>query len=85
MASLGLRNDSESLLRHESQLSCLEMFTERLNALLEMNLQRFYLENGEKRMKNLFRRISFYATSVSSYRGRMMELRGVDHGKDMLE
>jgi ariadne-1 len=75
VASLGLRHKPETLRSHESHHACLEMFTERLSQLLEMNLQRYYLEQGEKRLGNHFRRVAFYVASISSYQHRILQLR----------
>jgi ariadne-1 len=75
IASLGLRNDQAALEKHERQHSCLEMFTERLSQLTELNLHRLYLEHGGKGMKEHFQRLAFFATSVSKYQERMSTLR----------
>jgi ariadne-1 len=71
IASLGLRNDQEALKKHDKQHSCLEMFTERLSQLTEMNLHRLYQEQGVKGLKGHFQRLAFFATSVSKYQQRM--------------
>jgi hypothetical protein len=74
IASLGMRNDQIRLEAHENHHACLEMFTERLNRLTETNLHRMYLEEGERRVRNYFRRLSFYTMSVIKYADRISRL-----------
>ncbi|KAG7342051.1 IBR/half ring-finger domain containing protein [Nitzschia inconspicua] len=75
IASLGMRADEVALQKHERQHSCLEMFTERLSQLTEMNMHRFYLEQGENGLKRHFQRLAFFSKSVAKYQERMSAMR----------
>lgn len=74
VASFGLRKDPKRLKIHEGHHSCLEVFTERLSQLAETNLQRLYLEEGERGVKSHFRRLAFYTISVVRYTERITDL-----------
>jgi IBR domain, a half RING-finger domain/Zinc finger, C3HC4 type (RING finger) len=71
IASLGLRDDQATLEKHETQHSCLEMFTERLSQLTEMNLHRLYLEQGQNGLRGHLQKLAFFTASVEKYQERM--------------
>mmetsp|Transcript_18311 Transcript_18311/g.27120 ORF Transcript_18311/g.27120 Transcript_18311/m.27120 type:complete len:948 (+) Transcript_18311:648-3491(+) len=77
ITSFGLRNNAKMLAEYESHQGALEMLTERLSQLTELNLQRLYQEKGERCIVNYFNRISFYRLSIASYMKRVLDLASV--------
>jgi len=65
------------LAEYESHQGALEMLTERLSQLTELNLQRLYQEKGEQSVQNHFNRISFYRVSIASYMKRILDLESI--------
>ena len=72
IASLASRSDPKKLAVLESQQAALEIFTERLSQLTETNLQRLYMEQGEKRVQAHFQKEDFYRISVINYIDRFL-------------
>jgi hypothetical protein len=74
ITSFGLRTKSTLLSEYESHQGALELLTEKLSQLTEMNLQRIYTENGEQCVINHFQRLMVYRVSVSNYMNRILNL-----------
>lgn len=66
--------DQKSRVLHEDHHVCLEMFTERLSRLTEINLHSHYTLRGQREIILHFRRLSFFTVSVTKYIGRMATL-----------
>ena len=58
----------------ESYQGTLEMFTERLNQLIETSLHPLYVEKGELGIRSHFRALDFYELSVTCYMKRILSL-----------
>ena len=64
-------NDPKSIKLYEDHHACLEMFIGRLSHLTEANLHRKYALRGQVEMYLHFRRLAFYAVSVTKYMERI--------------
>jgi len=74
MTSFGLRKNPTKLAEFESHQGALEVLTEKLNQLTEMNAQRIFRERGQRSMTMHFQRLSYYQFSVCTYMTRILEL-----------
>jgi ariadne-1 len=74
ITSFGLRTSATVLSEYESHQGALELLTEKLSQLTEMNLQRIYTEKGEQCVINHFQRLMVYRVSVSNYMNRILNL-----------
>jgi ariadne-1 len=63
--------DPKSAKLHEDHHGCLEMFTERLSQLTEMNLHSQFMLGGQFEIDLHFRRLAFYTDSVTKYMERI--------------
>eukprot|EP00536_Pseudo-nitzschia_multiseries_P001205 jgi/Psemu1/180583/e_gw1.15.23.1 len=63
--------DPSSIKLYEDHHACLEMFTERLSQLTEVNLHRYYTLRGRVEIDLHFRRLAFYTASVTKYMERI--------------
>ncbi len=67
VASFGLRRDTELLKTLENYQCALEMLTERLSQLTEINIQKLYIEKRERGVEGHFHGLEFYRLSVANY------------------
>ena len=74
IAAFGLRNNAAKLAEFESHQGALEVLTEKLNQLTDMNVQRIFREKGRQSLAMHFQRLSFYQFSVCTYMTRILEL-----------
>ncbi|CAJ1949614.1 unnamed protein product [Cylindrotheca closterium] len=74
MATFGLRGNQTKLTELESHQGALEVLTEKLNQLTEMNVHRIYREQGKQSLTMHFQRLSFYLFSVCTYMTRILDL-----------
>lgn len=74
ITSFGLRKNATVLAEYTSHQGALELLTEKLSQLTEMNLLRIYAEKGEQSVINHFRRLRVYKVSVSNYMTRVLDL-----------
>eukprot|EP00980_Cylindrotheca_fusiformis_P031038 scaffold25736_cov117-Cylindrotheca_fusiformis.AAC.7 len=74
VTSFGLRMNASDLAEYESHQGALEVLTEKLSQLTEMNSQRIYNEKGERCMINHMQRLMVYRISVSNYMTRILAL-----------
>ena len=74
MATFGLRNHPTKLAEFESHQGALEVLTEKLNKLTDMNVQRIYRERGKQSLTMHFQRLSFHQFSVCTYMTRILGL-----------
>jgi ariadne-1 len=74
VAAYGMKDDESRRKIFESHQGALELLTETLSGLTELNLETAYVERGENSLRLHLRAISFYTSIVSKYMDRIANL-----------
>lgn len=74
VAAYGMKDDQHRRKIFESHQGALELLTETLSGLTELNHDNLYVERGENSLRLHLRAISFYSSIVSKYMDRIANL-----------